>query len=76
MWSRTIGLPFGPEPGEAEAVGIPDAVCTATELVLIGGVIALWRGGGDRALSRWSTLALVAFAIGSMTGFGHVGHAH
>jgi hypothetical protein len=74
VWSRTTGLPFGPEPGEAEAIGSPDALCTATELVLLGGAIALWRGASDRALSRWSTLALVVFAIGAMTGFGHVGH--
>src|SRR5215212_7527922 len=24
VWSRTLGLPFGPEAGEAEAVGIAD----------------------------------------------------
>jgi hypothetical protein len=76
IWSRTTGLPFGPEPGEAEAIGLPDAVCTLTELVLMGGVVALLRGASDRALSRWSTLALVAFAVGAMTGFGHVGHEH
>lgn len=75
-WSRTTGLPLGPEPGEAEALGVPDAVCTLTELVLTGGLVALLRGAGDRALSRWSTLALVAFAVGAMTGFGHVGRAH
>jgi hypothetical protein len=76
VWSRTTGLPFGPDPGEAEAIGVPDAICTVTELVLMGGVIALWRGASDRALSRWSTLALVVFAIGAMSGFGHVGHEH
>jgi hypothetical protein len=76
IWSRTTGLPFGPEPGEAEAIGLPDVVCTFTELVLVGGVIALLRGVGDRALSRWSTLALVTFAVAAMTGFGHVGHDH
>jgi hypothetical protein len=76
LWSRSVGLPFGPEPGEAEAIGVPDAVCTFTELVLLGGVVAMLRGASDRALSRWSTLALVTFAIGAMTGFGHVGHEH
>lgn len=76
IWSRTTGLPLGPAPGEAEAIGVPDAVCTFTELVLAGGVVALLRGAGDRALSRWSTLALVTFAVGAMTGFGHVGHQH
>jgi hypothetical protein len=76
VWSRTLGLPFGPEPGEAEAVGLPDLVCTLSELVLAGGALALLRGAGERALSRWSTAALVVFAIGAMTGFGHVGHEH
>lgn len=76
VWSRTIGLPIGPEPGEAEAIGIPDAVCTFTEFVLVGGVFALLLGASERALKRWSTVALVTFAVGAMTGFGHVGHEH
>ena len=76
IWSRTTGLPFGPQPGEAEAIGLPDTACTLTELVLMGGAFALLRGASDRALSRWSTLALVTFAVGAMTGFGHVGHEH
>jgi hypothetical protein len=76
VWSRTFGLPFGPEPGEAEAIGIPDAVCTFTELVLVGGVFALLLEASERALKRWSTVALVTFAVGAMTGFGHVGREH
>src|SRR3954464_10094398 len=66
VWSRTFGLPFGPEPGEAEAIGIPDAVCTFTELVLVGGVFALLIDASERALKRWSTAALVTFALGAM----------
>jgi hypothetical protein len=76
VWSRSFGLPFGPEPGAAEAIGISDAVCTLTELVLVGGVFALLLGASERALKRWSTVALVTFAVGAMTGFGHVGHEH
>ena len=34
VWSRTLGLPFGPEAGEPEAIGIADALCTLTELVM------------------------------------------
>ena len=34
--SRTTGLPFGPEPGTAEAVGVPDLVSVALELVTAG----------------------------------------
>ena len=35
LWalSRTAGLPFGPEPGVAEEIGIPDLVSVALELL-------------------------------------------
>lgn len=33
--SRTTGLPFGPEPGVAEEIGIPDLVSVALELVTV-----------------------------------------
>lgn len=38
LWAvtRTAGLPFGPEPGEPEAIGIADAVCVVAELVTVG----------------------------------------
>ncbi len=41
VWSRTLGLPIGPESGEAEAVGVADTLCTVTELVIVGGALAL-----------------------------------
>ena len=31
--TRTVGLPFGPEPGEAESLGWSDAIATAFEVV-------------------------------------------
>ena len=74
VWSRTLGLPFGPESGEAEAVGISDALCTLTEVVLIGGALALHRGACERTLARWSTVAVAAGIAGAVTGFGHIGH--
>lgn len=42
--SRTIGLPFGPEAGEPEPVGIPDVVSTAFELAVMVGTLLLLRG--------------------------------
>ncbi len=35
LWvlSRTVGLPFGPEPGEVESVGLSDLVATGFEVV-------------------------------------------
>jgi hypothetical protein len=74
VWSRTIALPFGPEAGEAEAVGVADALCTLTELVIIGGALALHRGAGELWLRRWSTAAVAVALAGAATGFGHVGH--
>jgi hypothetical protein len=74
VWSRTLALPFGPEAGEAEAVGIADTLCTVTELVLIGGALALHRGASERRLARWSTAAVAVAVAGAATGFGHIGH--
>jgi hypothetical protein len=74
VWSRTLGLPFGPEAGEAEAVGIADTLCTLTEIVIVGGALALQRGASERWLTRWSTAAVALALAGAATGFGHVGH--
>lgn len=43
LWivSRTAGLPLGPDPGEAEAVGTADVVSTVLEVVIVTGCVAL-----------------------------------
>ena len=41
--SRTTGLPFGPEAGEPEPVGLADAVSTAFELTVVVGALLLLR---------------------------------
>jgi hypothetical protein len=74
VWSRTLGLPFGPEAGDAEAVGIADTLCTVTELVLVAGALALHRGASERWLTRWSAAAVALALAGAATGFGHIGH--
>jgi len=46
LWAvtRTTGLPFGPEPGNAEAVGIPDlAACAAEAMTVLAVLYALAR---------------------------------
>ena len=40
-WSRTAGLPVGPEPGMPEAIGAADLVSTALEVALVVGLIGL-----------------------------------
>ena len=42
--SRTTGLPFGPEAGEPEPVGIADVVSTAFEVGVVAGTLLLLRG--------------------------------
>ena len=38
LWTRSVGLPFGPHPGHAEAIAAGDALATVFELVLAGGL--------------------------------------
>ena len=40
IFSRTTGLPIGPDPGVAEAVGFPDVTATVFEVALAG--LAVW----------------------------------
>lgn len=45
-WSRTFGLPIGPEPVTVEPVGPLDITATAYEVVIVGMIVLLW--------SRWT----------------------
>jgi hypothetical protein len=48
LWllSRTAGMPFGPDPGVPEAVGVPDLVACALEVVSALAAIVLLRATG------------------------------
>jgi hypothetical protein len=71
--SRSWGLPFGPEPGEAEAFGAPDLVATALECVAAaacaGGLV---RGGAPLGWRRYplAAIAVAATAYGLTTAIG------
>ena len=71
--SRTAGLPFGPEPGVPEAIGLPDTLACALEIVTLGAAAALLRGGG-RSASRPPLTphvkALVMLALIAVTAIG------
>jgi hypothetical protein len=84
--SRTVGLPWGPEAGQAEPVGFVDALSTAYEALLVAGAAALaWsatrrelRSGGAQA-AIWAvgglvvplTLLAVLNAVGALSLLGH-----
>jgi hypothetical protein len=59
--SRTTGVPVGPEAGEPEAVGLPDVLATAYEVLLVVAALALLARGS--ALRR--SLRPRAAAIGT-----------
>ena len=72
-WSRTLGLPIGPDAGNAEGIGVVDVMASGTEAVIVAGAIASLRGARTPTLSTLSTAAMLAFAAGAFTGFGHFG---
>jgi hypothetical protein len=75
VWSRTAGLPIGPEPGVAEQVGAADTVSTALEALIVVWTTLLlapiyrWREPSRRfvigsAMFVWTVVVLAtAFAI-------------
>jgi hypothetical protein len=70
--SRTTGLPFGPDAGSPEAVGLSDSVATLFEAGIVLGTAVL-AGVGGRALKRvrmniapaavWETVLAVAVVV-------------
>jgi hypothetical protein len=68
--SRTSGVPIGPQAGEAEAIGFPDALATAFEIVLVAILVALLLGGRvfrqpksshpARTVAGWGSAAVIA----------------
>ena len=78
--TRTVGLPFGPEPGETEALGWPDAITTSFEsiaalccLVLLIRPLAFRRRIPPLLLGA-ATAALTVIALLEVTSGGHHHH--
>ncbi len=78
IFSRTTGLPFGPDAGEVSSVGVADTIATAHELTFAA---LAWRTmSGDRWL-RWLSGGVglrLSFAYLSLTLFMAAlgGHEH
>ncbi len=71
VWSRTIGLPIGPDPGATEPVGFADALSSGFEALLVLGLLA---GGTPLAArvarqpARWgAAVALVTVTVVALT---------
>ena len=50
LWaiSRTSGLPFGPDPGQAEDVDVLSVACVLAEVAVIAGTcVAVWNRSSD-----------------------------
>jgi hypothetical protein len=68
LWAvtRTTGLPIGPEPGQAEAVGRADVLCCVLELVVFGALMVVpWLAARDERTAgrrRVATFVALMFA--------------
>jgi hypothetical protein len=73
LYSRTAGMPFGPEPGTPESLGVPDCLACALEVASLLGAVSLLRS--SRSLARRSPLSphvegLAVLALISVTTVG------
>ena len=76
LWSRTIGLPFGPEPGVTEAIGVPDVLACALEVGALLAALALLRPdklARPRLSAHALGLAVLALLAVTVIGFAATG---
>jgi hypothetical protein len=76
--SRTVGLPYGPEPWNPESIGPLDAVCTFDEiLIAVLAGVSVWAAHRRRLLvDGVEAVALIAtastwFMLAAGAGHGH-----
>lgn len=63
FWTRTIGLPFGPNAGVPEHVGLPDGAATVFEVLIVVGLAARVRGFEAKVLRRLATTRRSVLAV-------------
>lgn len=73
--SRTVGLPFGPQALETEAVGFKDLLATYAELMIVVLVAALLWQRSARPVPGWTLAVAWAVAavglVAALVGGGH-----
>ena len=72
LYSRTVGLPFGPEAGTPEAIGLPDIAACALEIAALLVALILLQAPAwlRRPPVTAHTRALVLVALGAVTVIG------
>ncbi len=75
LWllSRTVGMPFGPDPGVPEAIGLPDCVACVLEIgALLAALVLLRAPAGLSRRPRVSAhgMAVALVAVLAVTAFG------
>jgi hypothetical protein len=76
LWSRTVGMPFGPQAGVPESVGLPDFVACALEVGALLAALVLLRATrslGRRPSASAHARALVTVALIAVTAIGVAG---
>ena len=78
LYSRTAGLPFGPEAGTPESVGVPDILACSLEVGSLIAALALlrstrWLAGRSPASSHVHGLTVVALVCMTVIGVGGSG---
>lgn len=80
LYSRTAGMPFGPEPGIPESVGVPDVVACTLEVASLLAAVALlhssrWRSGRSAISPHVRGLIVVALISATAIGVAGTGQA-
>jgi hypothetical protein len=74
LTSRTVGLPFGPEPGVAQPIGLVDGTAALLEVAALVAAVLLLRAPGwlrpPSAAQHLGRLALVAVIAVTVVGLG------